>query len=437
MKKLAILFALVHAPCAAQVYSSVYTYAGAATAGNVDGPLLDSRFNWPYGICYDAIDSTLYVADGGNSVIRKIHDGIVTTVAGSGSAGDVDGQGTNASFNFPTGIFFKDGILYICDNLNNKIKQMDSSGNVTTLAGSGSGGFLDGSAESAQFLQPKSVAVSDAGAIYVADYENHRIRKIENGVVSTVAGTGQPGDVSGPALSAQLHRPRDLCIAGDGTVYFSDLMNHRIKRLTTGGMVEVVAGSGTAGWADGMGEAALLNSPVGIDWLSPNELLVMDSMEPRFRKVTTAGVVTTLAGSGDTGYLDGPETDAAFDLPQDVCKGANGDLYIVDRNNNCVRILYKSGNEPQSIREPEMHPLPLHPVPTCDQLTADLTNVRGRLLSMDVITLRGAVVQHAGQVAIAPGSGQLTFSAATLPAGTYCMVLHTSEGTYQGVFVRE
>ena len=238
-------------------YSSVETYGGGPAAGSQNGAVGVSRFSGPYGVCHDPATDAIYVADGFNHIIRKIQDGQVTTVAGmAGVSADMVGPATAARFSTPTGVYFKNGWLYICDNINNKIKRMDAMGNVVTIAGSGGQGFQDGPALEARFFQPKSIVVDDNDVVFVADYENHRIRKIENGQVTTVAGSGSASDGVGPALSSGLHRPRDICIGTDGTLYFVDLMNHKVKKLTPNGQVELVAGSGSPASVDGQGSAA-------------------------------------------------------------------------------------------------------------------------------------------------------------------------------------
>ena len=338
------LLALIDCTALQAQYSSVLTAAGTGSAGYVNGLAQTAQFDHPYGVCHDPATGDIYIADAFNHVIRKLSNGSVSLIAGTpGVSGDILGQALNARFDTPTGVFFKDGYLYICDNLNNKIKRMDGLGQVTLVAGSGISGGADGPVSQATFYQPKSIAVDDSGTVYVADYESHKIRKVKNGVVTTVAGTGTPGSTFGPGTSSQLHRPRDLCIAPDGTIYFVDLMNHRVKKLTPSGMVEPVAGNGIPGWLDGSGSAARFNTPVAIDWLDTSTLLVLDAVNPRLRMVAITGDVVTLAGSGNAGFQDGALMSAEFALPQDICLDGECSIYIGDRDNMRIRKLRRDG----------------------------------------------------------------------------------------------
>lgn len=334
-----LLSGIIFLPAFSQTYTSVATFAGSGSPGLLDGPLATAMFNHPYGVCSDSTGA-IYVADCFNNCIRKIQNGNVTTVAGNGSAGDVDAQGVNARLNNPTGVYFKNGYLYISDNLNNKIKRMDAAGNVVTIAGSGTWGFANGPALSAAFKEPKSLVVDNNNIVYVADYENHCIRKIANGQVTTYAGTGGvSGDVLGPAASARFYRPRDLCIDATGNIYVVDLMNNKVKVISTSGIVSLVAGSGANGNTNGTGASASFSRPVGIDWYPSGDLCVLSAVSPMIRTVTVPGVATSLAGTGVSGYLDGPVASAKFNLPQDICFDPFGNLYVGDDLNNVIRIL--------------------------------------------------------------------------------------------------
>lgn len=424
-------------------YPTVETFSGTGVGGLFDASLLNARFDGPYGVCYEPVHDAIYVADGFNHCIRKLQNGVAYTVAGNGIPGDIDGVGINARFNNPTGVFYKDGYLYICDDLNHKIKRMDSLYNVTTIAGSGIQGFADGPAMSAAFYQPKSLCVDDNGVVYVADYENHRIRKIEGGNVTTVAGNGIAGDGLGPALSISLHRPRDLCIDPAGNVYFVDLMNHRVKVLTTGGTVDLVAGSGIQGNADGIGVAAQFSIPVAIDWEQPGVLMVLDAIDPLLRRVSVSGLVETVAGSGGTGYIDGPSATAEFDLPQDICFDNQGRMYVGDRDNDVIRVLYPHGWMPTEVNQPVdvIHAppptLPIHPTPTASLVTIDVSGVADPLSGLLVYDERGALVLRMEEGALRGfGQGAISIDVAHWPAGSYAVLVSTRSRVYRSTIVR-
>lgn len=418
-------------------YNSVDTYAGNGTSSLTDGSLAASSFDWPYGICYDLFSDAFYVADMNNNCIRKMQGGTVTTVAGNGTVGDVDAQGANARFDHPTGVFYKNGYLYIADNWNNKIKRMDALGNVETIAGSGTLGFADGPAASAKFREPKSIVVDDSGVVFIADYENHRLRKLKNGTVSTIAGTGVAGDGLGPALSAQLHRPRDLCLDPAGNLYFVDLENDRVKVLTTSGTVDLVAGSGVPGFADGTGSAAQFNRPVGIDWIATDVLVVLDAVDPRVRRVTVGGVVNTIAGSGSTGYFDGACADAEFSLPQDVCVDMIGNIYVGDRNNNVIRII--SHGLPQAVADPGesvVHELVVFPNPATDLISVDLSGVGEAIAGVRVNDAVGRTVLEKGPDGMERSDLLLNLSIAGLAPGRYDVIVMTASRSYRTSFFR-
>lgn len=401
-------------------YSSVLTAAGNGIMGYSNGLAQSAQFNKPYGVCHDPATGDIYIADAFNHVIRKLSGGTVSLVAGMpGMAGDVLGPALTAKFNTPTGVYFKNGHLYICDDLNNKIKRLDGLGQVTLVAGSGSSGGSDGSAAQATFYQPKSIVVDDSGVVYVADYESHKIRKVWNGMVTTVAGTGSPGNSFGLGVTAQLHRPRDLCIAPDGTIYFVDLMNHRVKKLTPAGMVEPVAGDGLPGWLDGSGSGARFNAPVAIDWLDTSTLLVLDAVNPRLRMVSITGDVVTLAGSGGAGFQDGALMSAEFALPQDICLDGECSVYIGDRDNMRIRKLRRDGE--CALNLPDLSAttaLILHPNPASSMATVRWPGPSAPA-TVELIDGRGAHVQ----ADVRRFADRVELDVAALPAGLYTVRL--------------
>ena len=222
----------------------------------------------------------------------------VTTVAGDGSPLVRDGK--QPSFSDPYGVAVAaDGTIYVADaGESNRIRKILPDGNVTTLAG-GSEGFADGIGASASFNTPSALALGPDGNLYVADTGNNRIRKITpEGNVSTVAGDGTAGYVDGPAATAQFNAPIGLTVSGGGDIYVADTYNDVIRMITTEGQVTTIAGGGTPGYADGEQKVALFDTPCGII-VANNNLIVADTGNGRLRKVSAEGSVTTLPVSGE------------------------------------------------------------------------------------------------------------------------------------------
>src|SRR5215213_5974099 len=222
----------------------------------------------------------------------------VTTIAGDGSPVIRDGK--PSAFSDPFGVAVAaDGTIYVADaGESNRIRKISPEGNVTTLAG-GSEGFADGAGASASFNTPSAIALGPDGNLYVADTANNRIRKITpDGQVSTVAGDGNAGYVDGPAAKAQFNGPMGLAVSGGGDIYVADTYNDVIRMITTEGQVTTIAGGGTPGYADGEQKVALFDTPAGII-VANNTLIVADTGNSRLRKVSAEGNVTTLPISGE------------------------------------------------------------------------------------------------------------------------------------------
>jgi sugar lactone lactonase YvrE len=317
----------------------VMTMAGSGVAGFSDATWTNAQFNSPDGICVDS-SGNVYVSDSQNHRIRKITPvGVVTTLAGSGTAGFSNATGTNAQFRTPTSVAVdSSGNVYVGDYSNHCIRKITPAGVVTTLAGSGVSGFSDATGTNAQFNNPRGVCVDTGGNVYVSDSQNHRIRKITPaGVVTTLAGSGTAGFSDATGTNAQFNGPTGVSVNSSGNVYVSDCNNHRIRKITPAGVVTTLAGSGTAGFSDATGTNAQFNTPIGVYVDSSDNVYVGDIINQRIRRITQAGVVSTLAGSGAAGFSDAMGTNAQFNFPTCVCIDSYGNLYVSDLSNQLIR----------------------------------------------------------------------------------------------------
>ena len=322
----------------AQVSTLAGTYGEWGTA---DGTGKDARFSRPAGIASDR-HGNLYVAAQFGYVILKIDPaGVVTTLAGSGAQGSADGNGRNASFIFPRGVAVDtDGNVYVADGGNNKIRKITPSGEVTTLAGIGTPGTADGPRLEASFRSPESVAVDTVGNVYVADTGNHKIRKITpSGEVTTLAGSGTRGTADGPPRDASFDTPFGVAVDTNGDVYVADTVNNKIRKITPSGEVTTLAGSGARGAVDDdTGLNASFQSPTGLVVDAAGNVYVADMANNLIRKITPNGRVTTLAGSLTAGpAADGIGAGARFAYPYHVTVNTSGNLYVTDYVGPTVR----------------------------------------------------------------------------------------------------
>jgi streptogramin lyase len=277
-----------------------------------------------------------FVADRENHLIRKISpSGVVSTFAGGlGSAGYVDGTGTTARFNKPYGLAVdSSGDLYVADYSNHLIRKISAAGVVSTLAGTSlTSGFGNGTAGTASFYNPTGVAVDTNGQVYVADYNNHLIRKISPaGVVSTLAGSaGASGFADGTGSAATFNNPSGVAVDSSGVVYVADYNNHLIRKISpAGGVSSWVGVANTSGYLDGAGATAKLNHPAGVAVDASGYAYVTDTSSHVIRRVTPQGVVSTIAGSaGNGGYADGTGGLTRFSYPNGITLDASGILYV-------------------------------------------------------------------------------------------------------------
>lgn len=280
---------------------------------------------------------------------------VISTVAGNGTKGysGDGGAATSAQLNFPFAVAIDNNSnLYIADHRNHRIRKMTKDGVISTVAGTGTAGYSgdDVMAIDTQLYHPVRVAVDNSGNLYIAEYYNHRIRKVsKNGMISTVAGNGTQGysGDGGLAAKAQLNYPAGITTDSSGNLYIADAMNYRIRKVTTDGMINTVVGTGTAGYS-GDGDAATsaqLNYPYGIT-IEPNNgnLYIADAMNFRIRKVTTDGVISTVANTGtQANSNDDIPTVTQFNYPTDVAVDNSGNLYIAYYANHYIRKMTPDG----------------------------------------------------------------------------------------------
>jgi uncharacterized protein (TIGR03437 family) len=324
---------------------------GVAAYSGDGGPASAAALNHSKGIAVDAAGN-VYIADVDNSRVRQVTPtGMINTVAGNGfrgASGD-GGSATSASFSDISAVTIDPyGNLYVADSSNRRIRKVTPNGIVTTIAGTGVEGFSGegGPAASAMLGRPEALAVDALGNLYFADSTNQRVRRIGvNGVITTVAGNGVDGfsGDGGSAVSASLGFPLGVAFDNAGNLYVADGDNNRIRRIAPGGIISTVAGNGHGGFSGdgGPATAASLNIPSDVAVDSAGNLYIADAGDNRVRKVDTAGIITTVAGTGTDGYSGdgGPSTQAMLNYPWGLAVDGAGTVYISDRVNSRVRII--------------------------------------------------------------------------------------------------
>jgi len=332
----------------------VTTLAGTAgTTGTTDGSGAGALFNGPSGVATDG-SGNVFVADTHNHTIRKVTAaGVVTTFAGTaGTSGSKDGTGITAQFNFPEGVAVAvdasgNLLVYVADTQNNTIRKITSNGTVSTLAGSaGTSGGKDGTGAQASFSGPSSVAVDANGNVFVADTFNNTIRMVTSaGVVTTLAGTaGSSGSTDATGSAARFNAPSGVAVDKNGNVYIADKGNQTIRMITPAGVVSTPAGSaGSASGANGTGSQARFSSPAAVAVDGNLNVYVADSANDTIRKITSAGVVTTIAGvapgggATSSGSADGTGFTARFNGPLGVAVDSSGNVFVADTGNSTIR----------------------------------------------------------------------------------------------------
>ena len=399
MKKLFCIALLI---CLTQINAQIITtVAGNGTNGygGDGGQATDAELNYPYGSAFDAAGN-LYIVDTFNSLILKINaSGIITTIAGNGTngySGD-GGQATDAVLNHPDGVAVDmTGNLYVADENNDCIRKINTLGIITTIAGDGTYGYSGdgGQATLAKLYAPSAVVLDGSKNIYIVDKNNNRVRKINtSGIISTVAGNGSccgfSGD-GGQATSAQLYYPSSMAFDAVGNFYIADVGNMRIRMVNTSGIISTVAGSGfpTFGGDGGNATACDLYNPNAVAVDNTGNLFITDQGNSRIRMVNTLGIINTVAGNGINGFNgDGGLADTtSLNAPNGITADVNGNLYIADTGNNRIRKVTNiaiAGIKALNL----LSDVSIYPNPSNGSITISSTN------NMDEITVRNILGQ--------------------------------------------
>jgi len=331
---------------------SIETVAGTGTASSGDGqPATQAQLSSPSGVAFDS-SGNVFIADSTSNTVRMVSpDGIIKTVAGNplpGGTGD-GGPAVGAFLFLPLGIAVDGkGNLYIAESGTSRIRMVTPAGTISTVAGNGTAGYAGdgGPAPLAKLNAPFGVAVDKSGNLYIADYDNYRIRKVTpDGIISTVAGNGIAGYAGdgGRAVDAEINVPTGVAVDNAGNIYIADAINERIRRVTPGGIISTVAGNGGAIYSgDGslaVNASMFYPSSVSVDGAA--NLYIVDTGGRRIRMVTPSGTIQTVGGNGISGYTGdgGPATSAEFTALTSVAATDSGAVFAADAASNAVRLL--------------------------------------------------------------------------------------------------
>ncbi len=336
---LALLAAACGSPGDASNFATVQTVAGTGERGDADGPVASAMFARPEGVAV-ALDGTLWVTETLRGKIRRVSpDGKVETIEPS------------EDLNSPHRLAVDpDGSVYVTDAGNHRVVRLFPDGRVEAIAGTGDSGLVDGPGSSAQFNFPIGIARAPDGTIYVADSGNSAIRKIDtDGVVTTLAGGGERGYRDGSSADAQFNGLNEVALDAAGNIYATDSGNSRLRKVAPDGTVITVAGYSGHGFKNGKGSGARFDGISGITVGADGNIYVTEFVNHRIRQITPGGTVTTLAGGGEAGLVDGAARSARFRQPTGITVGPGGVLYVADSGNHAIRtitLFEESGDAP-------------------------------------------------------------------------------------------
>ncbi len=432
---------------------NIYTIAGNGNAGySGDGLSATSMYcelNSPDGICIDAAGN-LYISDGNNNVIREINtSGIITTFAGShtlgaGFSGD-NGPATDAQLNYSLGVCADTrGNIYIADQENNAIRMVNTSGIITTIAGIGIGGFSGdtGPATAAELNKPWAVYVDVNNNILISDVLNWRIRKINtSGIISTFAGngiSGYSGD-GGFADTTEIGHPIGISGNSGGDIYFADAVqpNSRIRKINTSGIISTVAGNKNEGYTSdgGLADTTELFLPYDVYVNKNGDIYISDTYNQRVRKIDNSGIISTIAGIG---YLNGaftgdggPATDAELSYPWGIAVDAVGNVYFADNNNQRIRKI----SIPAGVDKiQDLSGIDIYPNPVSQLLKVNFTRLYPEQVNLTIMDITGREVLNSQR---SIGNYQLSIDVSFLSSGMYFLGIKNKNSYVTRKFIKQ
>jgi type IX secretion system substrate protein/NHL repeat-containing protein len=419
----------------------ITTVAGNGTQGfsGDGGQATAGEINRPYSVTFDAIGN-LYIADNYNNRIRKVNTaGIISTFAGNGTAGysGDGGQATAAEIENAAGVAFDViGNVYIADAGNNCIRKVNTVGIISTIAGNGISGFSGdgGQATAAELSLPTAVVIDSHGNLYIADDYNQRIRMVNTvGIINTFAGNGTNsfGGDGGQATAAELFYPIGLALDATGNLYIADSQNSRIRKVTTTNIISTIAGNGTQGYSGdgGYATAAELKYPNGVALDVAGNIYIADDVNNRIRRVTTAGIINTIAGNGTAGFSGDCGNAAAAELndPNIVIVDASGILYIADYANNRIRMISNTNCAAASIEEfaNSNEQVSIYPNPATNSLQVSLAG-NTENTELKIVNMLGEEMPVANS--LKKEGNKITIDVSSLNEGVYTINITNSMG---------
>jgi len=392
----------------------------------------------------------LYIADESTNTVRKVNtSGIITTIAGIGNQLGASGDGgpaTAAELDSPQGVGVDShGNVYIADWSNAKIRKVDKAGIITTYAGSTPGfGGDGGPATAANLSIVSNVAADSSGNIYIADENNCRVRKVNSaGIISTFAGTGvnsYSGD-SGPATAAEISKITGVAVDDSNNVYIADVGNNRIRMVNKAGIITTIAGNGSSGYNGdgGQATAAEINAPNNIWKDATGSIYIADYGNDVVRMINTSGIISTIAGSGQTGYSGdgGPATAAELNSPTGISSDGKGNVYIGDVMNNRVRVITVPITTAVQNNNPIVSAIVVYPNPNNGVFTFSITNNKSVIANVRIYNVLGEEKYAARQTLNNQGNFQMNMSKE--PDGIYLYKVLDENGKLigSGRFVKE